>query len=830
MGNANSAGGLVVREDQELPEIFEVLPYEDDGFGVEEDEDYVEEKDSDNERDSEGEERDGGTLVQQGAAQTEQLLEDQQEPPQNQQVPEDQQGRPQKQQLPEDQQRETEKTSPKDGNVKKDKPAASYIYSGIDPTIVARLIREVEELLTHVTNEDYKAAQSAALILKETDIGSLAEGMSRSIERQQRPYYDGNLPQSRRSGSRLQGPRIDTGSRIQKGNTPTRASADLTKLPPINGFRNEKPDSRETGSTALFTDGGGDNTLPGKGQLGGHAPRSLAYSPTKPSVPKEKSPGKEQRSGVTCNDIVAVTSNYVPSDEKSNNRDQRSNIASLVTSVQLDDKQQIDERSKFIRDQRSSIPSMIPSFPMDSKMKEEKQKVKEQRKSLIPSFSGDDRSRPKESKHSANNNNGEQGSKSQEVKQEVGKSETSKLEPKNLSPQINVDGTDSKVKEMPSEMAWDVDVSDITPARKIRKPVLTSSMVKGDDSSPYIPASVKVTAEQICARKVFDVKRWVCMSRPQYSKSCGITSLVSCWNFLFSTLGNGNLSPITQEEALTILGFKPPFDEIRFGPFTGNATLMTWFKKLNDHFKVRGQSYFTYKPHGKDKTFGMTSDMALQAIKKGLQDANTAYIYHCQNHYFCPIGFEDTPLKAEEAYSGPLAQEDMETHVLIGDCAIKHPSIHCKRWEDISTDLNCVNPEFLNIRRLEEGLQKRKAKKPGGNLHCIMAFRKNNFQSIHRTHIPVFGGAPKTRTRSTSNPAQNVSSAPNVSTPGTTPLAADTTARLNNNTEIPVGATVHSELSPTNGNGDIEFPQVGDGKRTDEEEENMCSEDEEDDE
>ncbi len=30
-----------------------------------------------------------------------------------------------------------------------------------------------------------------------------------------------------------------------------------------------------------------------------------------------------------------------------------------------------------------------------------------------------------------------------------------------------------------------------------------------------------------------------CMSHPQYSKSCGISSVVSCWNYLFSTLGNG---------------------------------------------------------------------------------------------------------------------------------------------------------------------------------------------------------------------------------------------------------------------------------------------------
>ena len=30
-----------------------------------------------------------------------------------------------------------------------------------------------------------------------------------------------------------------------------------------------------------------------------------------------------------------------------------------------------------------------------------------------------------------------------------------------------------------------------------------------------------------------------CISRPQYKTSCGISSLVSCWNFLYSTMGAG---------------------------------------------------------------------------------------------------------------------------------------------------------------------------------------------------------------------------------------------------------------------------------------------------
>ena len=32
--------------------------------------------------------------------------------------------------------------------------------------------------------------------------------------------------------------------------------------------------------------------------------------------------------------------------------------------------------------------------------------------------------------------------------------------------------------------------------------------------------------------------------------------------------------PITQEEALGVLGFVQPFGDIKFGPFTGNITVM----------------------------------------------------------------------------------------------------------------------------------------------------------------------------------------------------------------------------------------------------------------
>lgn len=243
--------------------------------------------------------------------------------------------------------------------------------------------------------------------------------------------------------------------------------------------------------------------------------------------------------------------------------------------------------------------------------------------------------------------------------------------------------------------------------------------------------------DDVKQRKVLDLRRWYCISRPQYKTSCGISSLISCWNFLYSIMGAGNLPPITQEEALHILGFQPPFEDIRFGPFTGNTTPMRWFRQINDHFHVKGCSYVLYKPHGKNKTAGETAPGALSKLTQGLKDESLAYIYHCQNHYFCPIGFEATPVKANKAFSkGPLSPQEVEYWILIGESSRKHPAIHCKRWADIVTDLNTQNPEFLDIRHLERGLQFRKTKKVGGNLHCIIAFQRLSWQRFGFWNFP----------------------------------------------------------------------------------------------
>lgn len=40
------------------------------------------------------------------------------------------------------------------------------------------------------------------------------------------------------------------------------------------------------------------------------------------------------------------------------------------------------------------------------------------------------------------------------------------------------------------------------------------------------------------------------ISRPQYKRTCGISSLVSLWNFQYSKLGMGNKDPISIEQAM----------------------------------------------------------------------------------------------------------------------------------------------------------------------------------------------------------------------------------------------------------------------------------------
>ncbi|KAK2187422.1 hypothetical protein NP493_166g04049 [Ridgeia piscesae] len=304
-------------------------------------------------------------------------------------------------------------------------------------------------------------------------------------------------------------------------------------------------------------------------------------------------------------------------------------------------------------------------------------------------------------------------------------------------------------------VAWEVDITELIGKRgkRPRRHVATdhnSQAAETADLTNSRPVSLLTVVE----RKVLDIRRWYCMSRPQYKTSCGISSVVSCWNYLFSCLGVGTSvfsTALYAEDALSILGFQQPYGDIKFGPFTGNNTLLAWFRAINRHCGVHGRGFYLYKPHGKNRTADVTSQDALAELKKGLRGTDVAYVYHCLNHYFCPIGFEETPRNAEFAYRECPDGDDEDTWILIGDTSRKHPSMHCKRWEDISDDLNKQNPDFLDVRRLWRGPQQRQTKKKGGNLHCIMGFQRSGAPRYkNRRH-------KKARTISTCPPTQSAS-------------------------------------------------------------------------
>jgi len=126
---------------------------------------------------------------------------------------------------------------------------------------------------------------------------------------------------------------------------------------------------------------------------------------------------------------------------------------------------------------------------------------------------------------------------------------------------------------------------------------------------------------------------------------------------------------LTQEQALEILGFAQPFDEIRFGPFSGNSSILKWFNQLCKYFGVKGQARIFYKPKGsKNVTSEFTPKTAWKALKTGLMNQNKAFIYNCYNHYMCPMGYEEKPMEKPNVFKKDLKHEkDTEQYMVCAD-------------------------------------------------------------------------------------------------------------------------------------------------------------------
>ena len=179
-----------------------------------------------------------------------------------------------------------------------------------------------------------------------------------------------------------------------------------------------------------------------------------------------------------------------------------------------------------------------------------------------------------------------------------------------------------------------------------------------------------------------------------------------------------------------------------------------------DQIDVKGCTYVLYKPHEKNNRAGESALGTITKLTLGLKDKTLAYIYHCHNHYFGPLGVKATPIKTNIAFiRDPFSSQEVEYWILFGESHRKHPAIHCKRWADFVTDINTHNPEFLEIQHLERGLENKKKgwrkfalhhRIPQTLLAKKMAFETFFFEPIQKNHnlTQKFQEFPNLRQRS----------------------------------------------------------------------------------
>jgi hypothetical protein len=236
------------------------------------------------------------------------------------------------------------------------------------------------------------------------------------------------------------------------------------------------------------------------------------------------------------------------------------------------------------------------------------------------------------------------------------------------------------------------------------------------DRAAQVPTNLTTTRADLEQRLVLRLPRLLCVNK-QYPRGCGIASLTSIYNYLYSWLGESAVGatrpPHSQEELMSILGFEPPFGEIAWGPFTGNSTLIRWFHALNRHFGLRGRAHILYKAHGHGKTTHLYPDntAALVAVKAALRDPHCALIYHCYNHYMVPVGYQEIPHAQTDFLKPTVPVASCDTTIFIGEVSRgRHEAMYARKWEQVVKDIECKSPLYFNIRHPEKGVQRREPK------------------------------------------------------------------------------------------------------------------------
>lgn len=84
------------------------------------------------------------------------------------------------------------------------------------------------------------------------------------------------------------------------------------------------------------------------------------------------------------------------------------------------------------------------------------------------------------------------------------------------------------------------------------------------------------------------------------------------------------------------------------------------------------------------------------------------------------------PLEKHNVFRKDLEEgKDTQSWVVIADQSKSSKTFTCLKWDDVLQDLNAENPEYLDVRHLEKGIQTKEHIEPhkrGKNCHCILEF------------------------------------------------------------------------------------------------------------
>lgn len=83
-------------------------------------------------------------------------------------------------------------------------------------------------------------------------------------------------------------------------------------------------------------------------------------------------------------------------------------------------------------------------------------------------------------------------------------------------------------------------------------------------------------------------------------------------------------------------------NSVDFGCFTGNDTLLKWYRLLCRIYGGSGRCYYFYKTNS-ERSLHKNENSAKKGLVEGLSQGNTCFIYHAYDHYFCPVGYEFIP-------------------------------------------------------------------------------------------------------------------------------------------------------------------------------------------